>query len=218
MRNILLVFLGAVCLTVFAVTVFDLRSVFADEEVSAGWQTSEPAAELPREIAIVPTARPEDDEQRNQEPATLAKLPAGFSADLVKVEKAARKLHLIKAGEVHATYAVSLGDNPIGHKQQEGDERTPEGRYVIDWRNPNSSYHLSLHISYPNEQDKARAKAQGVDPGGMIMIHGQPNGYEAVESMLQRFDWTDGCIAVTNDEMRQIWDSVANGTPIEIVP
>jgi murein L,D-transpeptidase YafK len=138
--------------------------------------------------------------------------------DLIKVDKSERRMWLLKDDVTVATYKVSLGESPKGHKFQEGDERTPEGRYTIDWRNPKSGYFLSLHISYPNEQDKAKAKGAGVSPGGNIMIHGQPNGYASVAPILQGFDWTNGCIAVTNVEMQQIWDAVPNGTPIEISP
>lgn len=137
---------------------------------------------------------------------------------MIRVDKSARLMQLLRNGEVIASYQVALGDAPEGHKMQEGDERTPEGRYVIDWRNPNSSYFLSLHISYPNEQDRARARAAGVSPGGDIMIHGQPNGFDALGSQLQNFDWTNGCIAVTNAHMQQIWDAVPDGTRIEITP
>lgn len=138
--------------------------------------------------------------------------------DLIKVDKSERLMSLFKDGATVATYKISLGGNPKGHKFQEGDERTPEGRYAIDWRNPKSGYFLSMHISYPNDKDKADAKAAGVSPGGNIMIHGQPNGYASVAPILQGFDWTNGCIAVTNVEMQQIWDAVPNGTPIEISP
>lgn len=121
---------------------------------------------------------------------------------------------LLLAGEaVVRTYRVALGREPVGHKRQEGDGRTPEGRYAIDRRNPNSRYHLALHISYPNEADVARAREGGVDPGGDIMIHGLKAGVTHPDS-----DWTLGCIAVTDAEMDEIWDLVADGTPIEIVP
>jgi murein L,D-transpeptidase YafK len=139
-------------------------------------------------------------------------------ADFIKVDKSERLMQLLRKDKVIATYNIALGDNPEGHKQQEGDERTPEGQYIIDWRNPKSGYFLSLHISYPNPNDIARAKDAGVSPGGMIMIHGQPNGYSAATPVLQSFDWTNGCIAVTNAEMKQIWDAVPDGTPIEISP
>ena len=100
-----------------------------------------------------------------------------------------------------AATRIALGANPVGHKQQQGDERTPEGRYVLDWRNPNSCCMRSLHISYPNAADKAAARQLGVDPGGMIMIHGQPNGFGWWSWLMQLFDWTNGCIAVTDEDM-----------------
>lgn len=137
--------------------------------------------------------------------------------DKVEVYKSERRLELWRQGELIKSYRVSLGDNPIGHKQQEGDERTPEGDYVIDWRNPNSKFHKSLHISYPNAEDRRRAKAAGVSPGGDIMIHGLPNGIEAAP-LLSQIDWTDGCIAVNNREIEEIWQAVPNGTRITLHP
>jgi murein L,D-transpeptidase YafK len=139
-------------------------------------------------------------------------------ADLIRVIKSERRMTLERDGEVIATYKVALGRNPDGHKQQEGDMRTPEGRYTIDWRNPQSKYHLSLHVSYPNKADKERAKVAGVSPGGDIMIHGQPNGMAFAAGLTQMRDWTHGCIAVTNTEMDEIWKAVPDGTPIEISP
>lgn len=137
----------------------------------------------------------------------------------VLVEKADRRLQLLDAdGAVLKSYTISLGGDPLGHKQSEGDGRTPEGRYTIDWRNPQSAYHLSLHISYPDETDTRRAEERGEDPGGMIMIHGMRNGLGWLGSLHQYADWTDGCIAVTNAEMEEIWQLVPNGTPIEIRP
>ena len=143
-------------------------------------------------------------------------LPPGAKADRVLVLKGQRKLMLLNEGRVLKTYTIVLGDDPKGHKQREGDERTPEGNYMIDYRNSRSVAHLSLHISYPNEVDKARAKAAGVPPGGHIMIHGILNGYGWIGPLHRLFDWTDGCIAVTNGEMDEIWRAVPNGTPIEI--
>ncbi len=137
-------------------------------------------------------------------------------ADMILVDKSARRLSLLRDGAVLRDYRISLGANPEGHKQQEGDERTPEGEYVIDWRNPNSIAHLSLHISYPNQEDKARAATRGVSPGGNIMIHGIANGWGWLGGWHRFWDWTDGCIAVTNAEMREIWSRVPNGTPIRI--
>ena len=135
----------------------------------------------------------------------------------VLVIKSTRELHLLQNGETIRRYAVSLGSAPEGHKAEEGDERTPEGTYVIDWRNDQSVAYLSLHISYPNAADQARAEAAGADPGGMIMIHGLPNGWGFLGSLHLVWDWTNGCIAVTNAEMREIWSLVPNGTPITIV-
>lgn len=138
--------------------------------------------------------------------------------DYVRVVKSERMLELRSGKSVVRSYDIALGGDPVGHKQQEGDERTPEGHYFLDWRNPNSGYYRSIHISYPNAADRAAAAAAGVDPGGMIMIHGQPNGYSWWSWLLQRFDWTNGCVAVTDEDMAEIWAMVRNGTPIEIVP
>ncbi|REJ79588.1 MAG: hypothetical protein DWQ47_01000 [Acidobacteria bacterium] len=139
-------------------------------------------------------------------------------ADKVVVKKSERKLLLLKDGEVLGEYGISLGDAPVGHKRQEGDERTPEGEYVLDWRNEKSSFYKSIHVSYPNEEDKAAAAARGVSPGGLIMIHGQKNYFGWLWPLTQGTDWTDGCIAVTNREMEEIWRSVENGTSITIEP
>lgn len=150
----------------------------------------------------------------------LLTLPA-HAADrisLVRIDKSERRMELLSGDKVVRTYAIALGNAPIGHKQQEGDERTPEGRYVLDWRNPKSSYYRSIHVSYPNAADEKFARDRGMSPGGAIMIHGQPNGYGWWSWFLQRFDWTDGCVAVTNEEMAEIWAMVKNGTPIEINP
>lgn len=142
--------------------------------------------------------------------------PASEQADLVIVDKQARLIRLERDGQLIAQYDVSLGGVPEGHKIREGDERTPEGRYLIDWRNPDSVAHLSLHISYPDASDQAAAAAQGESPGGNIMIHGLPNGWGALGPLHLWLDWTDGCIAVTNAQMREIWSRVPDGTPIEI--
>ncbi|HKU94114.1 MAG TPA: L,D-transpeptidase family protein [Vineibacter sp.] len=145
--------------------------------------------------------------------------PAQQCADLVEVHKARRRLILSRGGRVLRTYRTALGFAPVGHKRQEGDGRTPEGRYVIDWRNPQSRFHLSLHVSYPAEPDVAAARAAGVEPGGEIMIHGQPNGSGWLASWWrQRRDWTAGCMAVTNAQIREIWSLVPDGTPIVIRP
>jgi len=128
------------------------------------------------------------------------------------VNKSRRELLLLRGNVILRQYRIALGRDPIGHKQCEGDGRTPEGRYTIDRRNPKSKYHLSLHISYPNADDVARAQAAAVEPGGDIMIHGLKDGE------LRDGDWTQGCIAVTNEEMEEIWGLVPDGTVIVIEP
>ena len=138
--------------------------------------------------------------------------------DFVRVFKAERRLELLAKGQIVRSYAIALGGNPLGHKQFEGDQRTPEGRYVLDWRNDKSCCVKSIHISYPNANDKAAAAKAGLSPGGMIMIHGPPNRLTWWDWALQMFDWTDGCIAVREDEMLEIWSMVQTGTPIEIAP
>ena len=140
------------------------------------------------------------------------------AVDLVLVRKSAARLYLIEQGEVRKSYRVALGRNPVGHKQREGDKRTPEGRYILDYKKSDSAFHKAIHISYPNRVDRLRAASQGIDPGGLIMIHGQKNGFGWLAEITQRRHWTDGCIAVTNEQMDEIWDAVTVGTPIEIVP
>jgi murein L,D-transpeptidase YafK len=139
-------------------------------------------------------------------------------ADRVLVKKSERKLQLLKAGAVVREYHVALGEYPSGHKMQEGDKHTPEGDYVLDWRNPNSDFHKSIHVSYPNEQDREVAKLLGVNPGGMIMIHGLPSYIASpkIRAEYQNRDWTNGCIAVQDHEMDEIWQLVRDGTPIRI--
>lgn len=139
-------------------------------------------------------------------------------ADLVLVEKGARQLSLVRDGEVYRQWRVSLGFDPIGHKQREGDGRTPEGRYILDWRNPDSCCFKSLHVSYPDAADRAAAAARGDDPGGLIMIHGQVNGHGWLGWLNQYWDHTHGCIALRNGPMEVVWRAVADGTPIEIRP
>ncbi len=140
------------------------------------------------------------------------------SVDMVLVYKGRRTMYLMRDGEVIRSYAVALGRNPYGHKNREGDGRTPEGGYLIDWRNPDSDFHLSLHISYPRPQDHRTASEAGYDPGGAIMIHGLPNGRTAAEVGHPRYDWTNGCIAVSNEEIEEIWELVDDGTAIFILP
>lgn len=136
-------------------------------------------------------------------------------ADHVVVDKTARTLTAYAAGTpLRVIEGIQLGDAPIGHKRFQGDERTPEGRYVIDWGNPQSAFTLSLHVSYPNAADTAYAASFGRSAGGMIMIHGQPNGMAG----RMRGDWTDGCIAVSNEEIEWLWQAVPDGATIDILP
>src|SRR5437763_719780 len=132
-----------------------------------------------------------------------------FRVDRIVVDKTRREMLLLSGESVVRSYNAAIGRNAVGHKVQEGDLRTPEGLYTIDWRNPKSAFHLSLHISYPNDADRERAREIGVDPGGEIMIHG---GKERLTS-----EGTRGCIAVTDAEIEEIWNLVADGTPIEIL-
>ncbi|HEV2447272.1 MAG TPA: L,D-transpeptidase family protein [Candidatus Sulfopaludibacter sp.] len=136
-----------------------------------------------------------------------------FRVTRVVVNKGRREMLLLAGDSVVRRYRIGLGREPVGDKEREGDGRTPEGQYVIDRRNPESAYHLSLHISYPCERDRERARAAGLDPGGDVMIHGLPNGGGVREG-----DWTQGCIAVTNAEIEEIWGLVADGTVVEIRP
>ena len=140
-------------------------------------------------------------------------------ADYVVVKKAERKLYLYRGSEVLKTYRISLGKEPDGHKLRSGDSRTPEGTYTLDWRNPHSKYFRSIHISYPNTTDRYDARERGDAPGGAIMIHGQPNSWlERSRLLFHGDDWTEGCIAVQNHEILEIWEAVEDGTTIEIIP
>jgi murein L,D-transpeptidase YafK len=139
-------------------------------------------------------------------------------ADLVVVEKSERKLHLMHNGKIFKTFRIALGIMPVGDKLKEGDFKTPEGRYLLDHKNPESDYFLSIRISYPDIQDRREAEAEGVDPGGAIMIHGQPNVPTRSEAYYRTQDWTNGCIAVSNSDMIDIWLMTGENTPIEIRP
>ena len=136
--------------------------------------------------------------------------------DLVTVKKSERKMYLLAEGKIVKEYHVSFGGDPRGHKEQEGDQKTPEGRYTIEYKKEDSIAYRSMHVSYPNEQDKAQAQAKGVSPGGFIMVHGQMNGWGWLSPINQRFNWTDGCIALTNAEMDEFMDLVEVGTDIHI--
>jgi murein L,D-transpeptidase YafK len=140
------------------------------------------------------------------------------TADLIVVRKSERRLDLMRNGEVLRSYRIALGLQPTGHKERSGDFRTPEGRYRLTRRNPRSDYFLSIQISYPNDQDVRYAKSNGWDPGGAIMIHGLPNVLKKDVTYYQTRDWTDGCIAVSNSDMVEIWLLTHENTPIEILP
>ena len=144
-------------------------------------------------------------------------IPKSIMINKVFVDKSARTLQLLSDNTVIKSYHIALGGNPVGHKQQQGDKRTPTGSYTLDYKNEKSKFYRSIHVSYPNTTDKARAKSRGVSAGGDIMIHGQKNGFGALGLLNQQRDWTEGCIAVTNDEMDEIMAAVKVGTPIEIV-
>lgn len=144
-------------------------------------------------------------------------IPNTVIIDKVFVDKSKRTLQLISDDKVIKSYRIALGGDPTGHKQQQGDKRTPVGSYKLDYKNEKSKFYRSIHVSYPNAADKARAKALGVSPGGDIMIHGQTNGRGHLAPVTQQRDWTEGCIAVTNHEMDEIMAMVELGVPIEIV-
>ena len=148
----------------------------------------------------------------------LHPLPPNVTADRVLVEKAVRRLILLRGGTPLKTYRVALGRAPVGPKEQEGDQRTPEGIYLIDFHKEDSDYHRALHVSYPEQRDIERAAAAGVPPGFDIMIHGIRNGKGWIGAFHRRTDWTAGCIAVTDFEIEEIWRAVPDGTPIEIRP
>lgn len=145
---------------------------------------------------------------------------AGPAVDKVVVKKSDSKMLLLKKGEIVKSYDVAFGANPIGHKQQEGDMRTPEGRYNLVYKNAKSRFYKSIKIDYPNNRDVALAQMRGVNPGGDIVIHGLPNGMRDADIIgeMQPKNWTEGCIAVRNYEMDEIWQLVEVDTPISIYP
>ena len=150
-------------------------------------------------------------------PANLA-AEQQVKADLVVVYKAERTLQLKRGGRVLKTFPIALGRNPVGPKLQEGDGRTPEGVYTLDWRNPDSQFYRAIHISYPRAGESVHAIRWGVSPGGQIMLHGLPNGVAAEQMGHPRRDWTNGCIALTNEQIDEIWARVDDGTTIIIYP
>lgn len=163
-------------------------------------------------VALVLACAPAPACSREAEPG----VPVLPPIDRIQVEKARRTMTLYAQGRVaHVITGIQLGDAPVGHKQFRGDERTPEGRYAIDFFNPDSAFHLSMRISYPRPQDRADAEAQGRNPGGDIFIHGQPN---ALPFGRMTGDWTDGCIALSNAEMDALWNAVTDDVAVDILP
>ena len=169
-------------------------------------------------VVITVNGKPVDKNQVLQPTPSAQPIHAGKSIDKVLVLKSAHQLQLINDGKPFKTYRISLGKNPKGHKLIEGDRRTPEGLYWIDWRKTSDKYNLSMHISYPNARDAANARKKGVSAGGMIMIHGTPLDDEYPEWFFSTLDWTEGCIAMRNADMREVWNLVQDGTLIEIRP
>ena len=145
-------------------------------------------------------------------------LPTNARVDRVVVVKSQRILTLMSQGRALKSYKVALGGNPIGPKVQQGDHKTPEGTYILDRRNDKSRFYRSIHISYPDEKDRANAAKLGVSPGGDVFVHGLQNGLGWLGKNHRLMDWTDGCVAVTDEEMDEIWRAVPDGTPIEIKP
>jgi hypothetical protein len=145
-------------------------------------------------------------------------LPQDAKADLVVVHKSAHRLELYRRNVLLESYTVSLGRHPNGPKQQQGDGKTPEGEYSLDYRKADSSFHRALHISYPGPADIAFARSHGIDPGGLVMIHGMRNGLGWIGRLHRLVDWTDGCVAVTDEEMDELWRAVPDGTKILLKP
>jgi murein L,D-transpeptidase YafK len=150
--------------------------------------------------------------------STPPQAPPDAQADLVEVFKSARRLELKREGRVLKSYRVALGFAPVGRKEREGDGRTPEGSYTIDARNEKSAFHLSLRVSYPDDADRTRAAEAGVPPGGDIYIHGLPNGLRKFFTPHPAKDWTTGCVAVRDAEIREIWSLVPTGARVVIHP
>lgn len=150
-------------------------------------------------------------------PQRVHKSP-GATADYIMIEKSKRRLTLMAKGQILKVYSISLGRSPVGKKIMVGDERTPEGIYKIDYRLDNSRYHRALHISYPSENDRKYAKKLDVSPGGDIMIHGIGKAKKKLEGLHLLFDWTNGCVAVTDQEIEEIWQATPVGTVVNIIP
>ena len=169
-------------------------------------------------VVITVNGKPVDKSQVLKSAPSAQPVRPGQKIDKVLVLKSARKLELISDGKPIKSYRISLGKQPKGPKMREGDKRTPEGLYWVDWRKKSDKFNLSMHINYPNISDAATARREGVNPGSMIMIHGTPDSEENPEELFHTLDWTDGCIAMKNNEMREVWNLVQDGTMVEIRP
>lgn len=143
---------------------------------------------------------------------------AESSVTRVRVLKNDHKLQLFDGEKLLREFHVVFGANPKGHKMQEGDEKTPEGTYALDYKKTDSAFYRAIHISYPNTKDTTSAQSRGVKPGGQVMIHGQKNGLGWLSFISQHFNWTNGCVALSNEDMEIVWAQVKEGTPIEILP
>jgi murein L,D-transpeptidase YafK len=184
-----------------------LTLVGSADSVRASARSSAPVAPAPLLATVAAESAP-----------TRGSFDPHVRVDSIRVEKAAHRLTLFQRGRSARTYLVALGQQPVGDKVRRGDMRTPEGRFTIEARNPQSKYHRALRISYPDAAHRERARRLGVSPGGDIMIHGLPPRQASVGAAHRDFDWTEGCIALTNEEIEELWTAVPVGTPIHILP
>lgn len=169
-------------------------------------------------VVITVNGKPVDKNQVLKPAQSTQTIRADQKIEKILVLKSARKLQLISDGKPIKSYRISLGKQPKGPKLQEGDKRTPEGLYWVDWRKKSDKFNLAMHINYPNVSDAAKARREGLNPGSMIMIHGTPDSEDNPEELFHTLDWTDGCIAMKNYEMREVWNLVKDGTLVEIRP
>jgi murein L,D-transpeptidase YafK len=176
------------------------------------------AIDSARPLVTIRTVSPMGDSGRTSVRDRLTVQPTLLYADSLVVEKGLRTLTLYHAGEPVKRYMVALGQEPVGDKVQRGDNRTPEGLFYIEGRNPRSQFFRSLRISYPSARHLEQARELGVSPGGDIMLHGLPPSRQKLGSAHLQYDWTDGCVALTNEEITEIWAAVPDGAPIEIKP
>ena len=169
-------------------------------------------------VVITVNGKPVDKNQVLKPAQSTQTIRADQKIEKILVLKSARKLQLISDGKPIKSYRISLGKQPKGPKLQEGDKRTPEGLYWVNWRKKSDKFNLAMHINYPNVSDAAKARREGLNPGSMIMIHGTPDSEDNPEELFHTLDWTDGCIAMKNYEMREVWNLVKDGTLVEIRP